>query len=167
MAGGIGYLDQQGNACLKFYLCGVKHTPPGIEIQGVIDTGFTGFVQLPIQFAFSLGLPLEGTVSSTLADGSISNGLAALGHASFGGEKAVGLVSLEFHANEVLIGMDFLRLFGLSLLIIEPLVLLMPRANPEMDELVKTIQETITKEQAAADAATDSREEPNDTEPPS
>ncbi len=61
---GIGHYDQQGNACLKFHLCGTKHEAPGLEYTGIIDTGFTGFIQLPIQHAFSLSLPLEGTTSN-------------------------------------------------------------------------------------------------------
>ena len=69
---GLGSYDEQGNACLKFHLCGVRHDPPGVEYTGIIDTGFTGFLQIPIATAFELALPLEGTTSVTLADGSTS-----------------------------------------------------------------------------------------------
>ena len=46
--------------------CGM--IPPGVEYTGIIDTGFTGFLQLPLGVAFELALPLEGTTSVTLAD---------------------------------------------------------------------------------------------------
>ena len=59
---GAGHFDEQGNACVEFHLRGVKHDPPGLPFEGIIDTGFTGFIQLPLQHAMSLGLPLEGTI---------------------------------------------------------------------------------------------------------
>ena len=50
---GLGHYDEQGNACLKFHLYAVRHSPPGIEYTGIIDTGFTGFLQLPLSHAMS------------------------------------------------------------------------------------------------------------------
>lgn len=78
MQAGVGFFDQAGNACIKFHLRGVYDPDPGQEFTGIIDTGFTGFLQLPLQHAFALGLPLHGTVSVTLADGSTPSALAAL-----------------------------------------------------------------------------------------
>lgn len=114
---GIGFFDQQGNACLKFHLCGVNHDEPGLEFSGIIDTGFTGFLQVPIQHAFSLGLPLNGTVSATLADASQVTCLTALGRTTFAKQTLVGVVMLEFQSQDILIGMDFLRQFKASLVI--------------------------------------------------
>ena len=62
-----GYFDKIGNPCLKFHLAGVHHDIPGLEFEAVIDTGFTGFLVLPMVQAFPLGLPLHGTTSATLA----------------------------------------------------------------------------------------------------
>ena len=56
-----GYYDQAGHACLKVHLCGVRHPPPGVEYEVMIDTGFSGFIQIPIIHAIALRLPLEGT----------------------------------------------------------------------------------------------------------
>jgi predicted aspartyl protease len=39
------------------------------EIEAVIDTGFTGHLTLPLNFARSLGLPLLGSRYVTLANG--------------------------------------------------------------------------------------------------
>jgi hypothetical protein len=63
MTSGAGHFDSLGNPRLKFHLCGVARDPPGLEFEAIIDTGFSGFIQLPMQHAFSLKLPLEGTSS--------------------------------------------------------------------------------------------------------
>jgi len=120
-----GHFDQLGNACLKFHLCGIRHPEPGLEFEGIIDTGFTGFIQLPIQHAFSLKLPLDGTVSVTLADGSSTVCLTVLARTTFDGETKLGVVSLESNSQEILIGMDFLRKFKKSVIIAKNDVLIL------------------------------------------
>jgi predicted aspartyl protease len=131
MPGGIGHIDKLGNACLNLHLCGVAHAAPGLEYTGIIDTGFTGFLLLPIQHAFALALPLRGTVSATLADGSQTSHLTAIVTATFGGQAEVGVATLAFNSNDILIGMDFLRRFGLAFLLSSAHVLLVD------DSLVK------------------------------
>ena len=114
---GIGHFDEQGNACLNFHLCGVRHKEPGLKYIGIIDTGFTGFIQIPIQHAFSLRLPLEGTTTVTLADGSSLAVLTALGRATLLERAEIGVVMLSVSSNEILLGMDFLRRFKRALLV--------------------------------------------------
>ena len=109
----VGHFDEQGNACLKFHIRGVA--PDGLELSGIIDTGFTGFIQLPIEHAFRLRLPLEGSVESTLADDSNTSSYTALGTVVYDGVEQEGVVILETVATSVLIGMAFLRQFKLSL----------------------------------------------------
>lgn len=109
-----GYFDKVGNPSLKISLAGVFQNP-GTEIEAIIDTGFTGFLSIPIIQAFPIGLPLFGTTSLTLADGSTSNRLTALGKITLGNQQKPGVVILEQGSNEALIGMDFLRTFGLTL----------------------------------------------------
>ena len=48
------------------------HGPSGqtVEIEAVIDTGFTGFLTVTPALATKLGLVLEGASRGTLADGS-------------------------------------------------------------------------------------------------
>lgn len=79
---GIGHFDERGNACVKLHLCGVRHDPPGLEFEAIIDTGFTGFIQLPLSHAISLSLPLEGTNTVTLADDSSVVMLTAMARAT-------------------------------------------------------------------------------------
>lgn len=131
MASGPGHLDQLGNACLKFHLCGVIHEEPGLEFIGIIDTGFTGFIQLPIQHAFSLKLPLEATASYTLADGSQTACLTALARTTFAGQMKVGAVTLVPGSKDILIGMGFLRQFKLGLLLFKKTVMLIDEAEIE------------------------------------
>jgi predicted aspartyl protease len=116
MTSGVGHFDSLGNPCLKFHLCGGAHDPPGLEFEAIIDTGFSGFIQLPMQHAFSLKLPLEGTSSFILADGSGGTSLTALAHTTFGGKLVLGIVNLTPGSQDVLVGMDFLRRFKLGLI---------------------------------------------------
>ncbi len=117
MASGQGHFDEQGNVCLKLHLCGVAHAQPGVEFTGILDTGFTGFIQLPMQHAFSLKLPLEGTATYTLADGSSATCLTALAQTEFAGKTQTGLVTLAMGSKDILIGMGFLRQFELGVII--------------------------------------------------
>ncbi len=124
MTAGSGHYDAQGNACLTFHLCGVRHEPPGVELTGIIDTGFTGFLQIPLATAIELALPLEGTTSVTLADGSVDAKLVATGTAELDGEQQDGSVIVEFGSSDILIGMDFLRRFSRALIVSRTAVLL-------------------------------------------
>jgi clan AA aspartic protease len=117
MTSGAGHFDSLGNPCLKFHLCGVAHDPPGLEFEAIIDTGFSGFIQLPMQHAFSLKLPLEGTSSYVLADGTRGTSLTALASTTFGEKTVLGVVSLTPGSQDVLVGMDFLRRFKLGLIV--------------------------------------------------
>ena len=114
---GIGYYDQQGNACLRLHFCGVRHEPPGIEFEAIIDTGFTGFIQLPLDRAMELSLPLEGTIAVTLADGSSLVMLTALVDATLLERTESGSAQLSMTSDEVLVGMDFLRHFERALVV--------------------------------------------------
>jgi predicted aspartyl protease len=114
---GIGPYDQTGNACLKLHMRGVKHAPPGAEFEAIIDTGFTGFIQLPLSEALSLSLPLEGTNSVTLANGSSLVMLTALAQVTLMGRTEVGVVLLSMTSNDILVGMDFLRRFDRALVV--------------------------------------------------
>ena len=42
-----------------------------IAVDAVIDTGFDGYLCLPVQLAIQLGLELSGSIKVELADGSI------------------------------------------------------------------------------------------------
>jgi clan AA aspartic protease len=43
---------------------------PEVQVDAVLDTGFTGFLTLPAPLITALGLPFAGTAQATLGDGS-------------------------------------------------------------------------------------------------
>ena len=124
MIGVGGHYDNQGNACITMHLAGVRHQPPGPEYTGILDTGFTGFLQVPYTVAFALSLPLEGTNTITLADGSSHVALMVLVEVTLDGRSETGVAILSDSA-EVLIGMDFLRRFERLLVVSRSGIVLM------------------------------------------
>ena len=124
----VGWYDDAGNPCIAFHIRGVAHDPPGVEYSGIIDTGFSGFVQVPLSAAFALRLPLEGTTSVMLADGSTQTTLTALGSVTLGGKSLVGVVHLS-PSPEILLGMDFLRRFEHALAVFSNSVFLFPETK--------------------------------------
>jgi len=113
-----GFLDNSGAPCLKLSIGGV-FTKPLQEFDVIIDTGFSGFISMPLVKAFPLGLPLCGTTTVTLADGTQSPKLTAIGIAEIGKESKTGVVILEPNSSDILIGMDFLKTFE-KVLILHP-----------------------------------------------
>ena len=87
------------------------------ELRCLIDTGFTGFLSIPILQAFPIGLILHSTSSVTLADGSVSAKLVCLGMAHLENEENIGLIIIEPSSRQVLLGMDFLIKFNKKLII--------------------------------------------------
>jgi predicted aspartyl protease len=77
----------------------------------MVDTGFSGFLLLPILNAFPIGLLLQGTMPITLADGSNQTKLTCLGSIHFDGAAHVGIIIIEWQNTDVLVGMEFLRRF--------------------------------------------------------
>ena len=111
-----GSLDKIGNPCLKVRIAGV-YSKGASEFDAIIDTGFSGFISMPLVQAFPLGLPLHGTTTVTLADGQDQVKLLAGAKVSVGNKtkEEFGLVILEETSTDILIGMDFLRTFKLAL----------------------------------------------------
>ena len=107
-----------------------RTTSPASEYEGIVDTGFSGFIQIPFSEACQLQLPLQGTVTNILADGSVVTALTALGRATIqeNGNSlgpAVGTVQIST-SSEILVGMEFLRAFGRGLGVFSQTVFLLP-----------------------------------------
>ena len=110
-----GKFDPYGNPTLSFRISADANTQ-GVEVSAIIDTGFTGFVLLPIQYALSLGLTPKSTTRLKLADDSVCIGILADAYVSLDKDNGrFGVITLERNSKEILIGMDFLRQFGLAL----------------------------------------------------
>ena len=63
-----GYIDECGQGRVRVGIIGRKME---IAVDAVIDTGFDGYLCLPVQLAIHLGLELSGSIKVELADGSI------------------------------------------------------------------------------------------------
>ena len=128
-----GFFDKTGSPALKVKIRGPFGK--GVEFDAILDTGFTGFISMPLMKALPLGLMLYGTMSIELADGSKATKLTAKGMAEVLGEKKVGVVVLEPTSNDVLLGMAFLRIFGRALFVTKNLTFLVDETRtPDQNE---------------------------------
>lgn len=115
MPGGAGSLNQLGCPIIEIEVSGPleQFKKP---FTALIDTGFSGFLSLPMVRAFPVGLILHGTTTVVLADGSRQSKFTCLGQISFGQQTEVGTVIIEPTSDEALVGMEFLKRFKLTLL---------------------------------------------------
>jgi clan AA aspartic protease len=80
-----------------------------INIEGILDTGFDGFLCLPIPLAVSLGLELIDVTRTELADGTImEDELVFAGRAEWDG-KVIEVEIMLTRSRDVLIGTAFLK----------------------------------------------------------
>jgi len=63
-----GRINQAASSIIRITVYGNKGE---VEIDGILDTGFDGFICLPIAVAVPLGLELIDVTDSELADGTI------------------------------------------------------------------------------------------------
>jgi predicted aspartyl protease len=84
----------------------------------LIDTGYSGFVSLPVIASSLLGLKAHTTARYILANGKISDPVPlAYGHACLEGDKFVeGLIAISENTSTI-VGMDFLRRGGKALIL--------------------------------------------------
>lgn len=113
-----GLFDENGSPTVEIEVSGPVHAPR--KLTAIVDTGFSGFLLIPLLEAFPIGLILSGTTSIELADGSKQNKLTCLGQVHFGGVEKVGLIIIEWENTDILVGMDFLRKFEKTL-VVDPL----------------------------------------------
>jgi predicted aspartyl protease len=138
-----GHYDTKGNPCIRLPLEGIfgRSTEKlGLRPEALIDTGFTGFISMPMEHAFLLALPLSCWTSSTLADGSTHDKLAASVHVKLVGKATWGEAILEPHSSEYLVGLEFLRTFHLALVLTEKEVLLF-NDDPEWPQELSEMKE--------------------------
>lgn len=80
-----------------------------VTVEGILDTGFDGFLCLPISLAVSLGLELIDVTHMELADGTIvEDELLFAGRAEWDG-TVMDVDILLTRSQDVLIGTAFLR----------------------------------------------------------
>ncbi len=78
------FFDARKHPKIRFMVSGVRKSQ---RVEAVIDTGFDGYLSLPISVAVSLGLELFGLEAVEYADGRTSNELVFLVQLEFDGKK--------------------------------------------------------------------------------
>ena len=102
-----GYISSSGAPVIKIK---VKGRRDEVAVEGILDTGFDGYLCLPIPTAVSLGLELIKVVRTELADGTIlEDELVFAGKAEWDGSMVVETDILLTRSQDVLIGTGFLR----------------------------------------------------------
>jgi predicted aspartyl protease len=104
-----GTYNASGNPTIEIEVSGPLDTR--FPFTAMVDTGFSGFLLLPILNAFPIGLLLQGTMPITLADGTTQTKLTCLGSIHFDGAEEIGIIIIEWQNTDVLVGMEFLRRF--------------------------------------------------------
>jgi len=112
----VGSFDSSGSPTIDIEVFGWNEDIR-CKATAIVDTGFTGFLLLPILAAFPAGLILHTMFDITLADGSTQTKLACLGGIRFDGQSQPGLILVEEQGTEVLVGMEFLKSFSLTLIV--------------------------------------------------
>ena len=84
------------------------------SLVAVVDTGFTGFLQIPLSVGIACNLRLWGTSTARLADGSKVKNLECVGEVRFANKKLFGIISLSETGEDCLLGMQFLNQLGMD-----------------------------------------------------
>lgn len=148
----IGSTGKSGSPVIKIQIAGAFPTS-AIDFEATVDTGFTGFISMPIMSALPLGLPLYGTTTVQFADGKTSTRFTAFGLATLGAETEGGVVILEPSTTEVLVGMQFLSRFNKSVLMHRGMLFLIDEGD--LDAIIR----------AGAEAAATAPQPPTSPDP--
>jgi clan AA aspartic protease len=118
-----GYVDDQFQPKIKI---GTKGMRKAVEIEAVIDTGFSGDLCLPFAIATQLGLELWGDRLVELADGSVKRDILFLGMAVWDDKDKVVEISLT-ESEEALVGSGLLEEKRLTIDYADKVVMIEPK----------------------------------------
>lgn len=115
----FGFFDERGFPCMKFDLQAENSPIPKRTLTGIIDTGSTGFLQIPqdiaVQLSFAEPEP-RSAVDVGFGDGRSRLCPMVRGYATLGSETKTGSVIVA-PGGRILIGMSFLRAFRKALFV--------------------------------------------------
>ena len=129
MAAKIGYLDN-GHPHLKIRVYGIT-ADLAQEFEAMVDTGFSGFLALPIHQALPLALVWHGTSQFNLANGAKNTVMLAFGTVKVGDELVNGTIVIDSPESTPLLGMEFLRQCDNALIVSKNGVLFVDEAAVE------------------------------------
>jgi clan AA aspartic protease len=81
----------------------------GKGVSAIVDTGFTGFLQIPLSVGIACNLRLWGVSWFTLADNSKVKNLQCFGQIRFADREMFGVITLSDTSDDCLLGMQFLQ----------------------------------------------------------
>jgi predicted aspartyl protease len=110
-----GYSEVDGSPILRVSIMGSNGETE--EFDGIIDTGFDGFVSIPQLAADRLGLVPINSEKVMFADNSEHIRWLAIATVIMGTEMQKGSVFLEPSSEEVLLRMEFIRKFDRMMLL--------------------------------------------------
>ena len=114
-----GFFDEHGFPCMEFDLQAENSPIPKRTLTGIIDTGSTGFLQVPQETAARLSFPQpepRSAVDERFGDGMSRLCPVVWGYVTLGSETKAGSVIVA-PGGHILIGMSFLRIFRKALLV--------------------------------------------------
>jgi len=85
-----------------------------IKVVATVDTGSTGFLQIPLATGIKANLRLIGTRYYTMADGRKVKKIECMGQIRFAGQELFGIISLSETSDDCLLGMQFLEALGMD-----------------------------------------------------
>lgn len=120
MATAAGSLDAQGCPHVTVWISPEGGETLAKEFTALIDTGFTGFAQIPRRDAEQLGLVSDTEMELTYADGTTVPVPVVWGSIRLGTETRQGFIFVEEGSRETLVGVHFLREFRKTLIFSVP-----------------------------------------------
>lgn len=114
-----GFFDEHGFPCMEFALQAENSPIPKRTLTGIIDTGSTGFLQVPQETATRLSFPEpepRSAVDVGFGDGTSRSCPVVRGYVTLGKKTRAGSVIVA-PGGRILIGMALLRVFSLALIV--------------------------------------------------
>ena len=100
-----GSIDEYGHCWVPVTIVGLRQE---ISVEAILDTGFDGWVCLPMRLAVQLGLELCGFQTVELADGTQKEELVFSGEVIFGNKRGEVDISLT-SGGDTLVGIGLLE----------------------------------------------------------
>lgn len=120
----------RGKPLIRVIIAGTKGSPE--EVAAVVDTGFSGFINMPAALADAHAPEqLPTATTGSLADGRLVMFQTALVRIGFANRTEKGVALLAPAAGPCLLGIDFLRKFNMALVMTNSQFWLMEEAQFE------------------------------------